>query len=95
MAVAKPKFGGNGRPQGDARNDRMGTVRKSPDGRMLAICWPSPPSPAVWWVTDATGSVGYEKPSRVSHWPVVGAVPCSPAAGMELAALEKTERTAS
>jgi hypothetical protein len=72
----------------------MGTVRKSPDGTMLAICWPSPPSRSVWWIADANGSVGYEEPDRVAHWPARGAVPCSPAAGMELVKPESTERSA-
>jgi hypothetical protein len=90
VTARKPKFGGNGCPQGDARTDLMGTVRKSPDGRMLAICWPSPPHRSAWWITDAMGSVGYEEPEQVAHWPVVGAVPFSPAAGMELKTQERT-----
>lgn len=85
MAARKRMFGGNGKPQGDAAADLMGAVRKSPDGTMLAICWPSPPSPSTWAVSDAYGSLGYERPERITHWPIVGAAPCSPAAGMELA----------
>ena len=84
MTARKPKFGGNGKPQGNAATDILGTVRKSPDGTMLAICWPSPPHPADWLTTDAHGSLGYEKPERIARWPVVGAIPCSPAAGMAL-----------
>lgn len=85
MARAK-WFGGKGtgKPQGDATTDPIGTVRQAPDGEWIAIMWPSRPSPHVWAVTDYAGSVGYEKPERVAHWPIVGAVPCSPAAGMEL-----------
>lgn len=64
--------------------DLLGTVRRSPDGRRLAVLWPAPPSPARWMVTDAWGSCGYEADSTVAAWPVVGAVPCSPAAGMAL-----------
>jgi hypothetical protein len=93
MSLRKPMFGGNGKPQGDAATDLMGTVRKSPDGTMLAICWPSPPVSWTWAVSDCYGAVGYEKPERVQHWPVVGAVPCSPAAGMELVKVELSERS--
>jgi hypothetical protein len=64
--------------------DLLGTVRRSPDGRFLAVLWPSPPSPHRWMVTDAWGSCGYESDEKVATWPVVGAVPYSPAAGMEL-----------
>lgn len=94
MVKRKPMFGGNGKPQGDAI-DPHGTVRRSPDKTMLAIAWPSPPSPALWWVSDAFGSLGYELPLRVAHWPIVGAVPCSPAAGMELVWPQLSERSAS
>lgn len=73
------------KPQGDAATDLMGTVRRSPDGTMLAINWPCPPSPSTWAVSDRIGSVGYETPGRVQHWPVIGAVPGTPAAGMQLA----------
>jgi len=84
--VSKKWFGGKGtgRPEGDAANDPIGTVRQAPDGQWIAIMWPSRPSPHTWAVTDYIGSVGYEKPERIAHWPIVGAVPCSPAAGMEL-----------
>jgi len=84
--VSTKWFGGKGtgRPQGDAANDPIGTVRQAPDGEWIAIMWPSRPSPYLWAVTDYVGSVGYEKPERVAHWPIVGAVPCSPAAGMAL-----------
>lgn len=62
----------------------LGTVRRSPNGTRLAILWPSPPHPARWMVTDRWGSTGYETDETVAGWPVVGAVPYSPAAGMEL-----------
>lgn len=88
MAARKPMFGGDGKPQGDATTDLMGAVRRSPDCTMLAIKWPSPPSPSTWAVSDRYGSVGYEKPERVQHWPIIGAVPGSLAAGMELATPE-------
>lgn len=78
------QFGGNGQIQGDSAKDKMGTVRRSPDGSFLAVMWPSPPHPKSWHVIDRHGSVGYEKPDRVTHWPIIGAVPGSPAAGMEL-----------
>lgn len=65
--------------------DLLGTVRRSPNGACLAILWPSPPHPARWIVTDRWGSTGYETDEVVDNWPVVGAVPFSPAAGMELA----------
>lgn len=64
--------------------DLLGTVRRSPDGRFLAVLWPSPPSPHRWMVTSEWGSCGYETDKKVSKWPIVGAVPCSPAAGMSL-----------
>lgn len=76
-------FGGNGNRQGDATADPMGTVRRSPSETMLAVLWPSDPHPARWMVSDGQ-SLGYEKPERVAHWPVIGAVPGTPAAGMEL-----------
>lgn len=66
--------------------DLLGTVRRSPDGACLAVLWPSPPHPGRWMVTDRWGSVGYERNRVVADWPIVGAVPCSPAAGMELSA---------
>lgn len=78
------KFGGRGPIQGDASKDPMGMVRKAPNCEYIAIMWPSPPSKAVWWVMDYVGSVGYETPDRVAHWPVIGAVPGTPAAGMGL-----------
>lgn len=77
-------FGGRGPRQGDAWTDPMGTVRRSPDGRWLAILLPSPPHPARWHVQDHHGSGGYERCERVAHWPIVGAVPWSPAAGVPL-----------
>jgi hypothetical protein len=80
----KKMFGGNGKPQGDAEQDPIGTVRRSPDGSMLAVKWPSPPSKRSWGVTDWVGSLGYELPERIVHWPIVGAVPFSPAAGVPL-----------
>jgi hypothetical protein len=64
--------------------DLIGAVRRSPNGARLAILWPSPPHPARWMVTDRWGSTGYETDETVADWPVVGAVPFSPAAGMEL-----------
>jgi hypothetical protein len=80
----QPPFGGAGRKTGDAANEKTGSVRKSPDGTMIAIMWPSPPHPAMWAVMDSHGSLGYEKSDRIAHWPFVGAVPFSPAAGVEL-----------
>lgn len=68
-----------------ATPDLLGTVRRSPNGTSLAILWPSPPHPARWMVADRWGSTGYETDETVADWPVVGAVPFSPAAGMELA----------
>jgi hypothetical protein len=69
----------------DPAADLIGAVRRSPNGTRLAVLWPSPPHPARWMVTDRWGSTGYEADAVVADWPVVGAVPCSPAAGMELA----------
>ena len=66
-------------------DDLIGAVRRSPEGTRLAVLWPSPPHPARWMVTDRWGSTGYEAGAVVADWPVVGAVPYSPAAGMELA----------
>jgi hypothetical protein len=78
-------FGGRGLPQGgDPDDDPMGTVRRSPDGKLLAIMWPSPPHPSRWHVIDAIGAVGYELGERLHHWPIVGVVPWSPAAGAPL-----------
>jgi hypothetical protein len=65
-------------------SDLMGTVRRHPDGTVLAVLWPSPPHPARWMVTDEWGSLGYERNRAVATWPIVGAVPFSPAAGMSL-----------
>lgn len=62
----------------------LGTVRRKPNGRVIAVLWPSPPHPARWMVTDGWGSCGYETDERVADWPVVGAVPFSPAAGVPL-----------
>jgi hypothetical protein len=62
----------------------LGTVRRSTDGQFLAVLWPSPPHPHRWMVTDQWGSCGYETDEKVDTWPIVGAVPFSPAAGMEL-----------
>jgi len=88
----KPPFGGGPkRPQGNATEDVMGTVRRSPDGSMLAMHWPSRPHPADWMVADRHGSCGYEKLERIAHWPVIGAVPGSPAAGMELVRPDTSE----
>lgn len=75
---------GTGRTQGDPTADLIGTVRRSPDGEWLAIMWPSRPHPYLWAVTDYVGSAGYETPERIGHWPIAGAVPFSPAAGMSL-----------
>lgn len=69
--------------------DLLGSIRRSPNGASLAILWPSPPSSHRWIVTDRWGSTGYESDERVADWPVVGAVPCSPAAGTELTRPEK------
>ncbi|MEC4016013.1 hypothetical protein [Streptomyces sp. H27-D2] len=68
--------------------DLLGSVRRNPEGTVLAILWPSPPHPARWMVTDQWGSCGYESDEVVADWPVVGAVPFSPAAGMDLSATE-------
>jgi hypothetical protein len=84
VAENKP-FGGRGRRSGNAHTDLMGAVRRSPDQTMVAIHWPSRPSAHTWAVADHLGSVGYELPDRVAHWPVIGAVPGTPAAGMPLA----------
>jgi hypothetical protein len=86
MNVRKKWFGGRGtgRAQGDSTADPIGTCRRSPDGEWLAIMWPSRPSPYIWAVTDYVGSVGFEPADRVAHWPIVGAAPGSPAAGMSL-----------
>lgn len=81
----KTKFGGPGRKSGDPVLDLVGAVRRSPDGTMLAIHWPSPPSLHRWAVADHHGSLGYETPDRIAHWPVIGAVPGTPAAGQYLA----------
>lgn len=70
-------------------SDLIGAVRRSPEGTQLAILWPSPPHPARWMVTDRWGSTGYERDEAVATWPVVGAVPFSPAAGMELAEIKE------
>ncbi|MFE9127039.1 hypothetical protein ACFYOF_16740 [Streptomyces sp. NPDC007148] len=70
--------------------DLIGAVRRSPNGTCLAVLWPSPPHPARWMVTDRWGSTGYETDEAIKDWPVVGAVPFSPAAGMELAEQEAT-----
>jgi hypothetical protein len=67
------------------QKDLLGTVRRNLNGTMLAVLWPSPPHPHRWMVTDRWGSCGYESDAKVADWPVVGAVPFSPAAGMELA----------
>ena len=75
---------GDGRKYGDATADAIGTVRRSPDGEWIAIMWPSRPHPYTWAVSDYVGAAGYEPPDRVAHWPIVGAVPFSPAAGMSL-----------
>jgi len=77
-------FGGRGPDIGSPATDPVGTVRRSPDGKMIALQWPSPPHPSSWAVSDQHGSLGYEKPSRVAHWPVVGVMPFSPAAGVPL-----------
>jgi hypothetical protein len=64
--------------------DLIGSVRRSTDGTRLAVLWPSPPHAARWMVTDRWGSTGYETDTVVANWAVVGAVPFSPAAGVEL-----------
>lgn len=79
-------FGGKGTGQsiGDAGKDSIGTVRLAPNSEMVAIMWPARPHPLTWAVTDYLGSIGFEAPERVAHWPIVGSVPCSPAAGYTL-----------
>lgn len=69
----------------DTTADLLGTVRRNPEGTVLAVLWPGPPGYPRWMVTDRWGSCGYETDAAVASWPVVGAVPFSPAAGMELA----------
>lgn len=64
--------------------DLLGSVRRNPEGTMLAVLWPSPPHPHRWMVTDQWGSCGYEPDKTVAGWPVVGSVPFSPAAGVAL-----------
>lgn len=77
-------FGGRGPDHGDPARDALGTVRRSRDGQWLAILLPSPPHPRRWHVQDQHGAGGYEINARVAHWPVVGAIPWSPAAGVPL-----------
>lgn len=79
-------FGGKGGGirLGDSATDPIGTVRRAPNDEWIAIMWPSRPSLHTWAVTDYVGPVGYETPDRVAHWPIVGAVPSSPAAGTPL-----------
>lgn len=72
-------------PSTNPAENLLGTVRRKPNGCVLAVLWPSPPSANRWMVTDKWGSCGYETDEAVKDWPVVGAVPFSPAAGMELA----------
>lgn len=69
----------------------LGTVRRKPNGCVLAVLWPSPPHPARWMTTDMWGSCGYETNDVVKDWPVVGAVPFSPAAGFPLAMPEQKQ----
>jgi len=64
--------------------DLPGTIRRSPDGRMLAVLWPYPPHRARWMVTGHWGSCGYEPDATVATWPVAGVMPFSPAAGCPL-----------
>jgi hypothetical protein len=84
MECGMSKYGGSGRKQGDPEADLIGTVRRAPNGEYIAIKWPSPPHAACWAVVDYVGSVGYETSATVAHWPVGGAVPYTPAAGMAL-----------
>lgn len=70
--------------QTNPAGDLLGTVRRNPTGTLLAVLWPSPPHPHRWMVTDQWGSCGYETDESVASWPVVGAVPYSPATGMSL-----------
>ena len=71
----------------------LGTVRRKPNGCVIAVLWPADPSPARWMTADAWGSCGYEADKDVADWPVVGAVPFSPAAGFPLAMPEKKRET--
>jgi len=64
--------------------DLLGAVRRKPNGAVIAVLWPSPPHKARWMVTDCWGSCGYETDEAVADWPVVGAVPYSPAAGFPM-----------
>lgn len=68
----------------DPTADLIGTVRRSPSRKSIAVLWPSPPHPARWMVTDQWGSTGYEVDAVVADWTVVGPVPFSPAAGFAL-----------
>lgn len=88
-------FGGRGPDHGDLEHgdpahDALGTVRRSPHGRWLANLLPSPPHSARWHVQGQHGAGGYETTNRVAHWPVVGAIPWSPAAGVPLDGTEPT-----
>lgn len=65
-------------------SDLLGTVRLKPGGTTLAILWPADPHPHRWMTTDHWGSSGYESDATVADWPVVGAVPYSPAAGFPI-----------
>lgn len=71
----------------------IGTVRLKPGGTVLAVLWPSPPSPNRWMVTDRWGSCGYETDKTIASWPVVGAMPFSPAAGRELTDPKKQKKS--
>lgn len=59
-------------------------MRGSPDGTMVAVHWPSPPSRLSWALLGRVGPLGFETPERVAHWPVMGAMPGTPAAGAKL-----------
>jgi hypothetical protein len=65
-------------------DDLLGTVRRKPGGTTLAVLWPADPHPHRWMTTDHWGSSGYESDATVADWPVVGAVPYSPAAGFPI-----------
>ncbi|WP_055477649.1 hypothetical protein [Sphaerimonospora mesophila] len=79
---------------GSPADNLLGTVRRKPNGKVIAVLWPSPPSPNRWMVTDEWGSCGYETDEKVADWPVVGAVPFSPAAGVPLTPIANPVTTA-
>ncbi|MFE7580741.1 hypothetical protein ACFU5Y_04135 [Streptomyces gardneri] len=43
------------KPTPTALPDLIGSVRRNPEGTVLAVLWPSPPHPSRWTVTDRLG----------------------------------------